>query len=93
MDHTQPSTPIVSENSSSVRVTNGTAKQLLSRAIDMHLYWIRDRIKQGRLLVFCKTGTQNLANYPTKHHPTYHCQEIRPTYLKQTAKDLHNSQT
>ena len=39
-----------------------------------------------------KTGTHNLADYPTKHNTTYHNWQIRPMFLKPTAKNLHNAQ-
>ena len=65
MKHPQPTTPIVSNNQFTVSFTNGTVKQLLLCAIDMHFYWIRDCVKQGQFLVFWKPETHNLAGYTT----------------------------
>ena len=92
MYHPQPATHVASENSSEVIITNVTTKKCRSHAIGMRFYWIRDRAKQGKFLVLWKPRTHNLANYPTKHHPTNHCRQMRPTYLKPTAKYLHSSQ-
>ena len=92
MKHPQPTTPIVSNNQFTVSFTNGTVKQLLLCAIDMHFYWIRDCVKQGQFLVFWKPETHNLAGYTTEYHPTYHHRQICPIYLKPTAKDIHNDQ-
>ena len=92
MDQPQPATHIVSNNSSALNIPSGTDKQCCSRAIDICFYCIRDCIKKGQLLVFWRPGTHNLADYPTKHHPTYHRQQIHPTSLKPMDKDLHNAQ-
>ena len=92
MYHPQPATHVASENSSEVIITNVTTKKCRSHAIGMRFYWIRDRAKQGKFLVLWKPRTHNLANYPTKHHPTYHHQQICPTDLKPTYKNLQNAQ-
>ena len=81
-EHPQLDTPIVSGNSSALIVRNCNTKKRCPRAIDMHFYLTGDCVKQGKFLVFWRPGTQNLANYPTKHHPTYHHQQIHTTYLK-----------
>ena len=44
----------------------------------MQFYWVRDRVIQGKILVYWMTGEQNLAEYFTKHHPTI------PNWLKQS---------
>ena len=79
MDHPQLATPIVSDNSSAVTVTNGTNKQRRSRAIDIHFYWIQDKIKQRQFLVFWTPGANNMSDYPTKNHPTYHTSHLSKT--------------
>ena len=50
--------------------------------MDMRFYWIRDRAKQGQFRIHWKKGALNLADYFTKHHPTPHHVDVRPTYLQ-----------
>ena len=38
----------------------------------MQFYWFRDRVIQGKFLVYWMAGEHNLAYYFTKHHPTSH---------------------
>eukprot|EP00957_Ditylum_brightwellii_P063737 4836575-Ditylum_brightwellii.AAC.1 len=39
MEHVQPPTPIMMDNSTACRIINGTVKQRRTHAIDMHFYW------------------------------------------------------
>ena len=40
-------TPIQTDNSCAEGIINDTVKQKCSKAMDMHFYWIKDRVKQG----------------------------------------------
>ncbi|GAX19836.1 hypothetical protein FisN_11Lu298 [Fistulifera solaris] len=44
MNHPQPATPIVTDNSTASGIANDTVKQKRSKAMDMHFYWIHDRV-------------------------------------------------
>ena len=44
MGHLQPPTLVATENTAANSIVNGTAKQKISRAIDMIFYWVRDII-------------------------------------------------
>jgi hypothetical protein len=77
----QPPTPIQTDNSTASGIANGTLRQRKSKAMDMRFYWVQDRVKQGRFLVYWKPGTANRADYFTKHHSTAHHRATRPTYL------------
>jgi hypothetical protein len=81
LGHPQPSTPIVTDNSTAVGIATDTIKQKRSKAIDMRFYWIRDRVKQKQFQVLWRKGTLNKADYFTKHHPAKHHQAMRSTYL------------
>jgi hypothetical protein len=81
MGHPQPATPIQTDNACAAGITNGTVKQRRSKAMDMRFYWIRDRVKQGQFLVHWRRGTDNLADYFTKHHSPAHHQYMRSRYL------------
>ena len=43
MRHSQPPTPVQVDNSTTLGIATGTIKQRKSKAIEMRLYWIRDR--------------------------------------------------
>ena len=43
LDHPQPATPMQVNNSTAAGFTNDTIKQKRSKAINMNLYWIRER--------------------------------------------------
>jgi hypothetical protein len=80
MGHSQPATPIQTNDACAVGISNNTVKQRRSKAMDMRLYWIKDRIKQGQLLVHWRRGTDNLADYFTKHHSPAHHRAMRSRY-------------
>ena len=60
---------------------NQTVKQKRSKAIDMRYYWLRDRVAQKQFRVHWQPGTDNRADYFTKHHSPAHHIEMRGTYL------------
>jgi hypothetical protein len=73
MGHPQPATPIQTDNLCAAGIANDTVKQRRSKAIDMRFYWVRDRVNQGLFIVHWRQGTDNLADYFTKHHsPAHH---------------------
>ena len=47
----------------------------------MQFYWVRDRVIQGKILVYWITGEHNLEEYFTKHHPTIHNWLKQSTFL------------
>lgn len=81
MGHPQPTTMMITDNQAANNIANDIGKQKRSRAIDMRFYWIQDRIKMGHFHVFWRPGSENLADYWTKHHPTAHHREMRPVIL------------
>ena len=74
-------TPIQTDNSTAYKIANGTCKQQRSKAMDMRFYWIRDRITQKQFRAYWKPGTDNYADYFTKHHAPTHHTRVRPKYL------------
>ena len=49
--------------------------------MDMRFHWLRCRNAQGQFRYYWRPGTQNLADYFTKHHPASHHTAVRPTIL------------
>jgi hypothetical protein len=80
MGHPQAATPIQTDNACATGIANETIKQRRSKAIDMRFYWIRDRIKQGQIIIHWRAGKDNLADYFTKHHSPAHNKLIRSRY-------------
>jgi hypothetical protein len=68
-------TPMEIDNTTATGYSNGTIKQKRTTKMDMHFYWIKDRVKQGQINVYWGPGYQNLADYFTKHHSPVHQKE------------------
>jgi hypothetical protein len=72
-----------------MQTDNATAHALLTnkilpkalKAMDMRFHWLRCRDAQGQFRYYWRPGTQNLADYFTKHHPASHHNSVRPTIL------------
>lgn len=85
LGHPQMPTPIKTDNTTANGFANNTMKQRKSCAMDMRYYWIQDRIHQKQFLVYWQPGSENLADYFTKHHPASHHREQRNIYLVPSA--------
>ena len=86
LGHPQPPTPTRVKNSTAEGFANGTIKQKISKAIDMHFYWIQDRTQQRQFIIYWKPGSTNLGDYFTKHHSPAHHRIMQPTYLHPTTQ-------
>jgi hypothetical protein len=72
-----------------MQTDNATADALLTnkvlpkalKAMDMRFHWLRCRNAQGQFRYYWRPGTQNLADYFTKHHPTSHHKSVWRTIL------------
>ena len=88
MGHPQLATPTQKDNSNTTGTANGNVKQRKSKAMDMQFYWVQDRVRQKRFIVYWSPGEQSIADYFTKHFTTAHHQQIRLQYLHVTAKKI-----
>jgi hypothetical protein len=77
-------TPIKTDNSTSAGYVNKNMQMKKSKTWDMHLHWLRDKEKQKYFNVFWDKGSNNYADYFTKHHPIIHHRRIRNerTYIR-----------
>ena len=82
LGHPQPPTPMQIDNSAALGFINGSMKHKRSKAIDMRFHWIADRARQGQFHVYWLPGSENWADYVTKHHPPSHHQLMRPTFFQ-----------
>jgi hypothetical protein len=81
LGHTQPPTPIQTDNACASGIANETIKKRRSKAIDMRFYWVKDRIKQKQFIIYWRPGLTNLADYFSKHHSPAHHRKMRSHYL------------
>jgi hypothetical protein len=72
-----------------MQTNNSTAHALLTnkilpkalKAMDMQFHWLRCRDAQVHFKYYWRPGTQNLADYWTKHHPASHHTAFCPQIL------------
>ena len=72
-----------------MQTDNATAHALLTnrilpkalKAMEMRFHWLQCRKTQGQFCYYWQLGTQNLADYFTKHHLATHHKNVRPTKL------------
>ena len=81
MGHKQPPTPMQTDNSTALGVVTNNIQPRRTKAMDMRFHWLRCRDAQGQFRYYWRPGPTNLADYWTKHHPTSHHIEKRPTIL------------
>jgi hypothetical protein len=89
MGHPQNATPLQTDNACAAGIVNDTVKQRHSKAMDMRFYWIEDRVANGEYNIHWRKGTDNLADYFTKHHSPAHHRLMRSRYLL----ELHKTST
>ena len=81
MGHPQPRTPMQTDNSAAHSVVTNNIQPRRTKAMDMRFYWLRCRDAQGQFRYYWMPGTQNLADYFTKHFPGAHHKAMRPQFL------------
>jgi hypothetical protein len=68
MGHLQLKTPVHCNNATAVGIANNTIKRQRSQSMEMHFFWIGDKIAQEVYTLNWQPGQENLANYQSKHH-------------------------
>jgi hypothetical protein len=81
LGHTQPPTPLQTDNSTAFGILNKKIKQKRSKAMDMRYDWLTDRVCQKQFDVYWRPGRENLADYHTKHHSSQHHKDMRHLIL------------
>jgi hypothetical protein len=81
LGHTQPPTPLRTDNSTAYGIVNETIKQKRSKAMDMRCHWLTDRICQKQFDVYWRPGRENIADYHTTHHSAQHHKDMRHLIL------------
>jgi hypothetical protein len=83
LGHTQPPTPLRTDNSTAYGIVNETIKQKRSKAMDMRYHWLTDKVRQKQFDVYWRSGRENLRDYHTKHHSAQHHKDMRGLILHQ----------
>jgi hypothetical protein len=81
LGHPQPPTPIKTDNSTAYNFVHSTMKQKRSKSWDMRYNWLRCREAQNQVKIYWEPGTDNNADYFTKHHPPKHHRTLRSKYI------------
>jgi hypothetical protein len=56
--HTQPPTPLQTDNSTAFGILNEKIKQKRSKAMDMRYHWLTDRVRQKQFNVYWRPGRE-----------------------------------
>ena len=70
--HEKIPSPALTDRAIGYGFFNDNIRQGHQRSISMIFYWSRDRVRQGKFLVYRVAGEKNLAEHSTKNHPTSH---------------------
>jgi hypothetical protein len=81
LGHPKPPTPIQTDNNTAIDLLTNKSMPKAFKAMDMRFHWLRCCKAHGQLRYYWRPGTQNLADYFTKHHPASHHKANRPTFL------------
>jgi hypothetical protein len=87
MGHSEPKTPIQTDNTMAEGVINNKIQPKRTKAMDMQFHWLCDREAQGQFKINWRPGGTNLVDYFMKHHPPAHHANVRAEFLTKV-KDL-----
>jgi hypothetical protein len=81
LGHPQPRTPVKTDNITTQGFVNKSMRQKRSKSWDMKYHWLRCRSAQGQFIIYWDKGSNNHADYYTKHFPPSHHIIKRPQYI------------
>jgi len=81
LGHKQWIVSIRTDNSTANGIMNQQIKRKRSKAFNIKLWWVVDRILQGQFKVDWHPGKLSISEYFTKHHPASHHQLLQLIYL------------
>jgi hypothetical protein len=92
MGHQQTCTPIQTNNSTAHALLTNKIMPKALKAMDMQSHWLHCCKAQDQNHFYWRPGTQNLADYWTKHHPASHhkafCPQIRTSSTSEPATEV-----
>jgi hypothetical protein len=81
LGHPQSLTPMQTDNATAQALLTNKIMPKALKAMDMQFHWLWCHNAQGQFRYYWQPGTQNLADYYTKHHPASHHATVCPTML------------
>ena len=81
LDHPQPPIPIKTDNSTVYSFVNANIRQKWWNTWDMRYNWLRDRSSKKELFIYWDKGSDNNADYFTKHPPPAHHRIQHPKFI------------
>ena len=81
MGHRQPRTPMQTDNTVAHSFVTNNVQPKHTKAMDMRFHWLRCRDAQEQFRYYWRRGSQNWADYWTKHFPASHHINMRPEFL------------
>ena len=88
LGHKQPPTPLKTDNSTACGYVNKNIRIKKSKSWDMRFHWLRDRQLRNFFKVFWQQGSNNDADYFTKHFSPAHHKMIRSRYVLNAIQNL-----
>ena len=82
MGHHQPRTPMQTDNTAAHSVVTNNVQPKCTKAMEIIFHWLRCRDAQYQFRYYWRPGSQNWADYWTKHFPASH--HMRPEFLTPT---------
>ena len=76
----QGKSPIQMDNSAAEGMVNNTIVPKRLKSMDLHLHWLGCREAQGKFHFYWVPGTDNWADYYTKHFAPIHHESQRPLF-------------
>ncbi len=90
MGHPQTCTPIQTNNLTARALLANKILPKALKAMDMQFHWLRCCEAQDQYQFYWRSGTQNLADYWTKHHPASYHKAFQPQILMLVTTDHKN---
>jgi hypothetical protein len=90
MGHSQPPTPLQTDNTTATGYSNDTLKQRRTHDMVMRFYWVKYRVKQVQFHVYWGPGYQTLADYFKKHQSPTHHKRMRD-YIHASVRPMNRS--
>jgi len=81
LGHPQQRIPIKTDNATAASFVTDTLKQKRSKAWDVRYHWLSEQQRNKKFNIFWDKGSNNLADYHTKHHPPSYHQKVRAKYI------------
>ena len=81
MGHHQPRTPMQTEHTAAHSVVTNNVQPKRTKAMDVRLHWLRCHNAQDQFRYYWRPGSQNWADYWTKHFPASHHINMHPEFF------------